>query len=95
VVFTGPRPGEILREELVADFEEMAPTDHPKVRRLSAGFTVDDKEVFRLVHELRDTMWSDPAEIQRRMHLVAQRYSREAERSPGDAPAEGQAVAGQ
>jgi FlaA1/EpsC-like NDP-sugar epimerase len=91
VVFTGPRPGEKLREELVADFEEMAPTDHPKVRRLSASFTVDDREVFRLVDELRETMWSDPAEIQRRMHLVAGRYSREAE----EAPAEGQAVAGQ
>jgi FlaA1/EpsC-like NDP-sugar epimerase len=92
VVFTGPRPGEKLREELVADFEEMAATDHPKVRRLSAAFTVDEKEVFRLVDELRATMWSDPDEIQRRMHLVAQRYAREGKAAVEDAP---EAVAGQ
>jgi FlaA1/EpsC-like NDP-sugar epimerase len=92
VVFTGSRPGEKLREELVADFEEMTATDHPKVRRLSAGFAVDEKEIFRLVDELRDTMWSDPAEIQRRMHLVAQRYSREFDEST--APEGREAVAG-
>jgi hypothetical protein len=37
-------------------------------------------------------MWSDPAEIQRRMHLVAQRYSREFDEST--APEGREAVAG-
>lgn len=76
IVFTGPRPGEKLREELAMDFETMNPTAHPKVRRLSAGVTVEEGEILRLVDELKDIMWSDPAELQRRMHLVAQRYSR-------------------
>jgi len=48
VVFTGPRPGEKLREELVADYESMVATAHPKVRRLMSGITVDGAEIFRL-----------------------------------------------
>src|SRR5690606_13506433 len=65
VVFTGPRPGEKLREELVADFEEMQPTEHPKVRRVLAGITIDEDEIFRLVDELRAMMWEDPDELRR------------------------------
>ena len=75
VVFTGPRPGEKLREELVADYESMVATAHPKVRRLTSGITIDGAEVFRLVAELRDSMWSDPIELQRRLHLVARLHS--------------------
>ncbi len=91
VVFTGPRPGEKLREELVADYESMVPTAHPKVRRLTSGITVDPAEIFRLVEELRASMWSDAPELQRRLHLVAQLYSRGADAD--DAPAESKAAA--
>ncbi|HEX6030346.1 MAG TPA: polysaccharide biosynthesis protein, partial [Tepidiformaceae bacterium] len=75
VVFTGPRPGEKLREELVADFEKMEPTEHPKVMRLSASVAVTQAEVMRLIDEIRAIMWEDPAELRRRIHLVGRKYS--------------------
>ncbi|MGI8925614.1 MAG: polysaccharide biosynthesis protein [Tepidiformaceae bacterium] len=78
VVFTGPRPGEKLREELVADFEQMQATDHPKVMRLTASLEVMESEIHRLIDEITTTMWDDPEELSRRIHLVARRYSLEA-----------------
>ncbi len=91
VIFTGPRPGEKLREELVADFEQMQATDHPKVMRLTASVDVAENEVARLVDELAAIMWDDPDELRRRIHLVARRYSLD----DGDheaLPAEGEAA---
>jgi FlaA1/EpsC-like NDP-sugar epimerase len=79
VVFTGPRPGEKLREELVADFERLTPTDHPKVNRLSADVEVEEAEIARLINELERMVWDDPDELRRRIHLVARRYSRESD----------------
>ena len=75
VVFTGPRPGEKLREELVADFEKVTPTDHPKVRRLTASVGVSEDEVLRLIADLAAGMWEDADELRRRIHLVARRFS--------------------
>ncbi|MGQ9850009.1 MAG: polysaccharide biosynthesis protein [Aggregatilineaceae bacterium] len=34
IVFTGPRPGEKVREELYADFETLVPTAHPSIVQL-------------------------------------------------------------
>ncbi|MCC6381765.1 MAG: polysaccharide biosynthesis protein, partial [Dehalococcoidia bacterium] len=78
VVFTGPRPGEKLREELVADFEQMLATDHPKVMRLAASMEVTEQEITRLIEETAAVLHGEPAELQRRIHLVARRYSLEA-----------------
>lgn len=89
VVFTGPRPGEKLREELVADFEQMEPTDHPKVNRLSASNEVTESEVLRLIDEIKAMMWDDPEELRRRIHLVGHKYSLEG-RGETDKPREGQ-----
>lgn len=75
VVFTGPRPGEKLREDLVADFEELRMTDHPKIMRVTSGVAVAEPEIMRLVAELRERMWDDPDEMRRRLHLVARRYA--------------------
>jgi len=75
VVFTGPRPGEKLREELVADFEQMQNTDHPKVMRLSASVHVTEHELQRLIDEIAAIVRGDPWELRRRIHLVARRYS--------------------
>jgi FlaA1/EpsC-like NDP-sugar epimerase len=87
VVFTGPRPGEKLREELVADFEQMQPTDHPKVMRLTATQKVDYPELTRLIEELRDRMWDDQDELRRRVHLVARKYGRDPDEQSLDKPA--------
>ncbi|MFN0148057.1 MAG: polysaccharide biosynthesis protein [Dehalococcoidia bacterium] len=77
VVFTGPRPGEKLREELVADFERMEPTEHAKVNRLSADVAVQEPEIVRLIGEIETMVWGDRDELRRRIHLVARRYSRD------------------
>lgn len=74
VVFTGSRPGEKLREELVADFETLETTAHPKVMRLSAPATAQEAEVRRLIAELSTVMRDDSDELKRRIHLVARRY---------------------
>jgi FlaA1/EpsC-like NDP-sugar epimerase len=87
VVFTGPRPGEKLREELVADFEQMQPTDHPKVMRLTATQTVDYPEISRLIDDLKGRMWDDPEELRRRIHLVARKYGRPDTEQSLDMPA--------
>ncbi|MCK9520626.1 MAG: polysaccharide biosynthesis protein, partial [Dehalococcoidia bacterium] len=78
VVFTGPRPGEKLREELVADFEQMERTEHEKVMRLTASVDVTEPEIMRLISEIESVLWDDPDELRRRIHLVARRYSRDA-----------------
>ncbi len=75
VVFTGPRPGEKLREELVADFEQMTPTEHPKVMRLSASVEVTESEISRLIDEICSGDWDDHDELKRRIHLVGRKYS--------------------
>ncbi|MFN0093730.1 MAG: polysaccharide biosynthesis protein [Dehalococcoidia bacterium] len=74
VVFTGPRPGEKLREELVADFEQMLDTAHPKVRQLVASVEVDEAEIARLIAETEAFVGGDPDELKRRIHLVVRRF---------------------
>jgi FlaA1/EpsC-like NDP-sugar epimerase len=90
VVFTGTRPGEKLREELVADFERMESTEHPKVMRLRAQVEVTESEVRRLVEEVESVLWNDQEELKRRIHLVARKYSSETDEAPAQAEAAGQ-----
>jgi len=87
VVFTGTRPGEKLREELVADFEQMESTDHPKVMRLTASAEITEGEIRRLIEELDSMQWTDKEELKRRIHLVARRYSNDADEVPESEPA--------
>ncbi|MCA9831587.1 MAG: nucleoside-diphosphate sugar epimerase/dehydratase [Dehalococcoidia bacterium] len=75
VVFTGPRPGEKLREELVADFESMEPTEHPKVMRLASSVEVTESEILRLVEETEGISGQDDDELRRRIHLVVRKFS--------------------
>ena len=82
VIFTGPRPGEKLREELVADFEKMEPTEHPKVMRLIASTEISEAEIRRLIKEVETVLWSDPEELRRRIHLVARTYSNDPDEVP-------------
>ena len=68
-----------LREELVADFERLEATDHPKVNRLSADVQITEAEVTRLIHEIEGVLWDGHEELRRRIHLVARTYSRDLE----------------
>lgn len=82
VIFTGPRPGEKLREELVADFEKVEPTEHPKVMRLIASTEIAESEIRRLISEVETVLWSDTEELRRRIHLVARKYSNDPDEAP-------------
>ena len=82
VIFTGPRPGEKLREELVADFEDLEVTEHPKDMRLSASVQITEAEVRRLVAEVESVLRHDPEELRRRIHLVARKYSKDPDETP-------------
>ncbi len=82
VVFTGPRPGEKLREELVADFESMQVTDHPKVMRLTASVEVTEGEICRLIDEMAADQWGDRDQLRSRIHLVARKYSLDGDGEP-------------
>ena len=86
VIFTGPRPGEKLREELVADFENMEPTDHPKVMRLTASADVTEAEIRRLISEVEAVVHGDLDDLKRRIHLVARKYSNDPDELPAVAP---------
>jgi FlaA1/EpsC-like NDP-sugar epimerase len=86
IVFTGPRPGEKLREELVADFEHIQPTEHPKVMRLTSQIDVTESEITRLIAETAGA-GDDVEELRRRIHLVARRYSVEDEAAASEVAA--------
>ncbi len=73
VQFTGPRPGEKLREELYDDEELVESTKHPKVMRISSAERISEAEMVRLVGELGG-VGDDPEELRRRLHLVARRF---------------------
>ena len=50
--YTGLRPGEKLHEELAGPGEQLAPTDHPFVRRVDADYSVDPAFVLDAVRDL-------------------------------------------
>lgn len=53
ILFTGPRPGEKIHEELTYDYEQLRKTAHPKVRALDANhvhpWTWVDRQLGRLM----------------------------------------------
>ena len=53
IVFTGPRPGEKLEEELSYDFETLVPTAHPKIRAAQYHEAIDPSWLKGGVDELR------------------------------------------
>ncbi len=53
-VYIGLRPGEKLREELAGDMEDLAPTDHPYVRRVVASYAVDGPRVLDQIRVLAE-----------------------------------------
>ena len=86
VLITGPRPGEKLSEELVADFEDTQATEHSKIMRLLSNVEVDEDELCRLIDETSTFMWDDLEELRRRVHLIAKRYAGEAESAASRSP---------
>ena len=53
IVFTGPRPGEKLEEELSYEFETLVPTVHPKIRAAHCQEAIDPSWLKGGVDELR------------------------------------------
>jgi hypothetical protein len=54
--------------------------------RLTASVDVTEREILRLIDEIRQVMWGDPEEVRRRIHLVARRFSLDASGAAADAP---------
>jgi FlaA1/EpsC-like NDP-sugar epimerase len=52
IVYTGPRPGEKMHEELLANGEEREPTSHPHIFRVRCNHTLDRAALQRQVNEL-------------------------------------------
>ena len=70
IVYTGLRPGEKLREVLVADHEEVRPTSHPKVLLMATERAADARVLVAEVERLA-RMQHDPARLARALHALA------------------------
>jgi FlaA1/EpsC-like NDP-sugar epimerase len=51
--FTGPRPGEKLREELNLQTDHLAPTSHPRVRSVTSSENVGAKDFEEFLHNIQ------------------------------------------
>jgi FlaA1/EpsC-like NDP-sugar epimerase len=71
IVYTGLRPGEKVREELVADHEHPQPTRHPKVLLTFNGGRVGATDLDEAIDALAATPNLDRTEFIRRMHRLA------------------------
>ena len=55
--------------------------------RLTASAEITEGEIRRLIEELDAMQWTDKEELKRRIHLVARRYSNDADEVPESEPA--------
>jgi FlaA1/EpsC-like NDP-sugar epimerase len=75
IEFTGMRPGERMREELVGVGETLFPTSHPKVNALAGGHAYRREDLASLVAELAALAPTSPPEVLRsRLLEVATRH---------------------
>lgn len=68
IVFTGMRPGERMREELLGDAESPAATEHPKISEISKADTYNRHEIASVVSVLGSlTQCADEDAVRRRL----------------------------
>jgi FlaA1/EpsC-like NDP-sugar epimerase len=71
IVYTGLRPGEKVREELVAEHERQLPTHHPKVMLTFAGGRVPAAELEAGIDALAARLDCERDEFLRALHRLA------------------------
>jgi FlaA1/EpsC-like NDP-sugar epimerase len=81
IVYTQPRPGEKLRENLTGEFERLEPTSHPKVLRAVSSLRFSGAELLAGIREIEIDLPRRPVNLPAKLHALA-RIDRE---EPADA----------
>jgi FlaA1/EpsC-like NDP-sugar epimerase len=71
IVYTGLRPGEKLREDLVAKDEELLPTGHPKIFEVRGGVPPPVAELLAEIDTIEAQPPENSEEISARIHALA------------------------
>ena len=71
IVFTGLRPGEKLRDDLLGEGEELTPTTHPKVFSARGPAPCAPDDLLRHIAELEISVHRTPEAIVARLHELA------------------------
>ncbi|HWO93169.1 MAG TPA: nucleoside-diphosphate sugar epimerase/dehydratase [Dehalococcoidia bacterium] len=79
IVFTGLRPGERIREELVAEGERVQPTSHPKVLLTLPPGKVPWERLHAGILALAEELSSPPEDFANRLHALARIDRKDAE----------------
>jgi FlaA1/EpsC-like NDP-sugar epimerase len=71
IVYTQPRPGEKLRENLTGEFEELVPTSHSKVLRAVSNLAFSGAELRAGIRELEIDLPRRRVNLPARLHALA------------------------
>jgi len=71
VIFTGLRPGEKIRDDVVGEGEKLTPTSHPKVFMARGPAACPADDLLRRIADMELTLPRDPQEITARLHELA------------------------
>jgi FlaA1/EpsC-like NDP-sugar epimerase len=71
IVFTGLRPGEKLRDDLVGEGEELKPTSHPKVFSARGPSPCAPDDLLRYIAEMEISLHRTPEATVARLHELA------------------------
>jgi hypothetical protein len=71
IEFIGLRPGDRLRENLIADFEQLQATLHPNVRRVVSTLRFSGAELRAGIRELELDLPRRPVNLPAKLHALA------------------------
>ncbi len=87
IVFTGLRPGEKLRDDLLGEGEELLPTSHPKVFSARGPSPCPPEDLLRRIGEMEIGLHRSPEAMAARLHELARLDLAESQReSPARTP---------
>jgi FlaA1/EpsC-like NDP-sugar epimerase len=89
IVYTGLRPGDKLRENLIAEHERLEPTSHPNVLRAVSSLPFSGAELRAGIRELEVDRRRHAGNLPARLHALA-RFDRAPSGEPAASPVETQ-----